>query len=288
MSSKTNRSIPLNPVLHEQSAEYYWKGTGALSIKTFRGGKALYQAGHGHYAVEDNRYLLLNQGQEYSITIEADKPIESFCVFFPEGWMQDVWRNWNAPADELLNEPFNPVSSDIPFVMKTYEPTAALSRVLEQMRLDSLHKVHDEVRMGEQLHALASGLLLEHGKVCRDMLKLHSVKASTRQELYRRVYIGFEYVNAYFNEPISITEAAGAACLSTNHFLRCFKELFGVSPHQFLQEKRLQEAEKRLRMTDMPVTDICMEVGFQSLGSFSSLFARRYGTSPASYRRHFS
>lgn len=71
-----------SPVLHEQSAEYYWKGTGKLSVKTFRGGSALYQAGNGHYSVGDNRYLLLNQGQEYSIAIESDQPVESFCVFF--------------------------------------------------------------------------------------------------------------------------------------------------------------------------------------------------------------
>ncbi|WP_178075097.1 hypothetical protein [Paenibacillus albus] len=55
-------------ILHARSANYYWKGKGALSIKTFRNGRAYYQAGHGHYAVETGSYLLLNQDQEYSIT----------------------------------------------------------------------------------------------------------------------------------------------------------------------------------------------------------------------------
>jgi AraC family transcriptional regulator len=69
-----------NPILHEKSKKYYWKGIGSLSIKTFRNGKSFYQAGQGHFAVGEGNYLLINRGQEYSITIESETPVESFCI----------------------------------------------------------------------------------------------------------------------------------------------------------------------------------------------------------------
>src|SRR5262245_52882207 len=70
-------------VLHEKGHhQYYWRGEGWLSIKSFCGGEAFYNAGPGHFAVDDDHYLVLNHGQPYSITIDSEAPIESFCVFF--------------------------------------------------------------------------------------------------------------------------------------------------------------------------------------------------------------
>lgn len=273
-----------SPILHEKSAEYFWKGTGALSIKTFSGGRAMYQAGHGHFAVEEGRYLLLNQGQEYSISIEADRPVESFCVFFPEGFVPEVGRSLTMPVNTLLDEPFRTDNGQIDFVMRTYEILPELSCVLQQMRLDSMQQLHDEARMEEQLYALASVLIGEHLQVRREIAELSSIKASTRQELYRRLYTGYEYILAYYKQPISVSEVAETACLSTNHFLRSFKQLFGATPYQIIKEKRLREAERLLRHTDLPVTEICFEVGFQSTGSFSTSFFRRFGDSPSAYR----
>ncbi|BFH61919.1 helix-turn-helix domain-containing protein [Paenibacillus azoreducens] len=270
-----------SPVLHEQSAEYYWKGTGKLSVKTFRGGSALYQAGNGHYSVGDNRYLLLNQGQEYSIAIESDQPVESFCVFFPHGMPEEVWRSCVRREEELLDDPFNAGGREIEFVAKTYGIGPEFSQILEQMRMDSANGIYDPAGIEEQLHELMCVLFREHRQVRHEMSKLPTVKSSTSEELYRRVYIGYEYLSAYYHRSVTVSEAAKAACLSTNHFLRGFKQLFGFTPHQLLKEKRLQEAKKLLCQTDWPVTDICLAVGFQSHGSFSSLFARRFGVSPS-------
>lgn len=284
LDQQLTRTRMPSPVLHEQSCEYYWKGTGNLSIKTFRNGRALYQSGHGHFAARDNRYLLLNQGQEYSISIESNQPVESFCVFFPKGMAEGIWRSLVQPENELLDEPFLADNREIDFVSKTYGMVPSFSQMLEQMRMDSVKQIFDPPRMEEQLHELAYVLLQEHHQVKREMAKLQTVKTSTREELYRRLYIGFEYLSAYYDKPIMVSEAAEAACMSMNHFLRSFKRLFGVTPYQVLKEKRLQEAKRLLRMTDLPVTEICLEVGFQSHGSFSSLFTQRFGVTPSACR----
>lgn len=72
--------------------------------------------------------------------------------------------------------------------------------------------------------------------------------------------------------------------LSPFHFIRQFAAVFGATPHQFRTRARLDRA-KSLLATGAPVTDVCMEVGFSSLGSFSALFTRWVGASPSRYRR---
>lgn len=84
---------------------------------------------------------------------------------------------------------------------------------------------------------------------------------------------------------VSIEEIARGAALSPFHFIRRFRAVFGETPHQFRIRARIERAKHLLAVSDYSVTDVCMEVGFTSLGSFSDLFARRVGVSPTAYRR---
>jgi AraC-like DNA-binding protein len=85
---------------------------------------------------------------------------------------------------------------------------------------------------------------------------------------------------------VRVAQAAREAALSPYHFIRLFKATFGRTPHQVMIDARLDRAKQLLLAADLSVTQICLVVGFASLGSFSSLFARRVGSSPIAYRRH--
>jgi transcriptional regulator GlxA family with amidase domain len=85
--------------------------------------------------------------------------------------------------------------------------------------------------------------------------------------------------------PLSIPDVARKVAISPFHFIRLFSALFGTTPHQFRIEARLHRAKHLLTSSRRSVTEVCMEVGFSSLGSFSQLFARRIGTPPSTYRR---
>ena len=84
---------------------------------------------------------------------------------------------------------------------------------------------------------------------------------------------------------LTIEEVARDATLSPFHFIRLFRTVFGETPHQFRIQARVDRAKQLLALSDYSVTDVCMEVGFTSLGSFSDLFARRVGVAPSVYRR---
>ena len=90
----------------------------------------------------------------------------------------------------------------------------------------------------------------------------------------------------YF-EPLVVDDLARAAGLSRAHFSREFRRAFGESPHAYLLTRRLERAAALLRGTDRSVADICLSVGMQSIGSFTTTFTRTYGASPTAYRAAF-
>jgi AraC-like DNA-binding protein len=90
----------------------------------------------------------------------------------------------------------------------------------------------------------------------------------------------------YF-EPLRVDDMAAAAGLSRAHFSREFRRAFGESPHSYLLTRRLERAAALLRMTDRSVADICISVGLNSIGSFTTRFTRAFGVSPTAYRAKF-
>ena len=87
-----------------------------------------------------------------------------------------------------------------------------------------------------------------------------------------------------YAERLDIPALARAALTSEAHFIRTFKQTFGETPHRYLQRRRLERAMALLRETEQPVTEICLDVGFTSLGTFSRTFTRVIGMSPTAYR----
>lgn len=96
-----------------------------------------------------------------------------------------------------------------------------------------------------------------------------------------------DLVDARYFEPLTVRDLAGAAGLSRAHFSYEFRRAFGESPHAYLLTRRLERAAALLRGTDRSVADICLCVGLQSIGSFTSSFTRTYGMSPTAYRTAF-
>jgi len=93
-----------------------------------------------------------------------------------------------------------------------------------------------------------------------------------------------DLADARYAEPLGVDDLAAAAGLSRAHFSRTFKQAFGESPHAYLLTRRLERAAALLRTTDRSVADICLSVGLQGVGSFTTSFGRAYGLSPTAYR----
>jgi AraC-like DNA-binding protein len=96
-----------------------------------------------------------------------------------------------------------------------------------------------------------------------------------------------DLADARYFEPLGVDDLARAAGLSRAHFSREFRAAFGESPHGYLLTRRMERAAALLRTTDRSVADICLSVGLQSIGSFTTSFTRHFGKPPTAYRAAF-
>jgi len=272
-------------ILYERGwRRYHWEGASALSIKTFLHGQALYDVGSGRYAVREDQYLILNQGQTYALTIDAPQALDSFCVFFAPGFAEQVQHSLTAGTRQLLDDP-DKVPPSLHFFERTYTRGPLMGPALRHLRLTLAHRREDYGWLEEQFHVLMQKLLHVHRHATQEAEALPALRRATREELYRRLHRARDFMQACFHQPVRVEELARVACLSTNHFLRTFKQAFQRTPHQYLTELRLRHAQELLRRSEASITEICDTVGFTSLGSFSWLFRRYLGVAPESYRR---
>src|SRR5882762_8580998 len=107
---------------------------------------------------------------------------------------------------------------------------------------------------------------------------------STAPEVLERLDRARKFIDLCYDLPLDLKEISSHACFSRYHFLRLFRQAFNKTPHQYLIERRIERAKELLSANDLRVTDVCFEVGFQSLGSFSSLFHKSVGHPPVTYR----
>jgi AraC-like DNA-binding protein len=110
------------------------------------------------------------------------------------------------------------------------------------------------------------------------------MRTSSVEDCNRRMLRARDAMDRTYAQPLDIPALAAIAVVSEAHFIRTFRATFGETPHRYLQRRRVERSMFLLRETDRSVTDICLDVGFTSLGTFSRTFREIVGQSPTEYR----
>ena len=252
----------VNAILTGRSCRYSVpEFAGPLSVKSVIGGSAAWLTAGRRETISPGAALILNDGEPYSLEIESRTPVETFCVFFRRGFVEDAARVARVSAQVLLDDPwcFRPV---------LLEPDGAVMNALARCRTDAENGVF----------ALAETLA--------GLRRLPAVKLSTRDELLKRVLRGRDYMEANLGHALRLEETARAACLSTFHFHRTFKSVFGEAPHEYVSRLRLELASTALQTTEEPVTSIAMRCGFETPSAFTTAFRKRFGRAPTAIRKN--
>jgi AraC-like DNA-binding protein len=109
--------------------------------------------------------------------------------------------------------------------------------------------------------------------------------ALVHDETFRRLCRARDLLAAEYQSQVLLDTAAREACLSPFHFHRLFRATFGETPHDFLTQRRMERARHLVASGEMTVTEVCFEVGYSSLGSFSTKFQSLVGVAPTQYQR---
>ena len=128
-------------------------------------------------------------------------------------------------------------------------------------------------------------LLFVHPATSNDIDRISSVKRSTREELFRRLALATDFMEANLGHKTTLEHIATAACLSVHHFKREFKLLYGVTPHRHLFLKRIERAMYLLRGSSQTIAEVAEASGFENTSSFIRQFRRFSGFTPGQFRK---
>jgi AraC-like DNA-binding protein len=254
-----------------------------LCLKAVVRGSAFYRTRQGYFRVEEGSFLVLNRGQEYSLEIAAGHGTQTLCPFFQLGFVGHVAHCLAGAPGRQLDEP----AGDCPeteFYERLYPRQGPIAARLDRLQQRLRSPAACGPWLEDQMYGLAKDLLGLLAGVRREVASFVGTRPATREELYRRLHRARDFMDSCYEQKLSVERIARVACLSPYHFHRTFRLAFGAAPMQWLQARRLRAAQALLQTTDKPITAICLEVGFDSLGTFSWLFRKRFGVSPRQFR----
>lgn len=266
-----------NAVLRGRSKVY---GTptmqGTLSIKTVRRGHARWSTPERTFRVDEDAFLVLNEGQTYSLEIDCRDWVETHCVFFRPGFFQQASAARDSSWESLLEsegrvpgdclECLNPMTRGM---------RMALEQVQESLSLEPGSQFDSMVAVADALKEVQDSA--RHGAA-----RLDHARESTREEVHRRLVRTRDRILSDSSGDISLAALARDAAMSPFHFHRLFTRVFGETPHALITKRKLAHAGRLLK-AGMPVWQVCHAVGFQSPTSFAAAFKKAFGISPKRY-----
>ncbi len=276
-----------NLVLHASARRHsVHEFAGPLSIKTVVRGRVSWVVGGRELVVSPTSFLVLAAGERYSMEIDEPDPVETCCAFFGSGFLEQVALDLTSGAEAALDAPdrMGPPLAYLSAVHGDRERTLT-NRVatLAQRCEKQLNPSGAE----EGFLLLGITLLEFYRQIRAQIARVPSLRASTRQELFRRLLIGRDYIHSHYSESVSLGNVARAACLSLFHFHRGFTLAFQETPHDYLTGLRLAQAREMIERGSS-VLEACVAVGFSSPSAFSRLFRARLGQAPSEVQRKFA
>lgn len=259
--------------------------THSLSIRAVWGGEERCQFDGRTVAVDDDSFLILNNGRVCTTQIDAAHPVESFAIYFGPPLVERTYGAMTLSIEKALERGDAVVERSAEFLESLQPHDKLVSPVLRFIRLHVLRGVDDEAWYDEQLNFLLERMLAHRDGLIERIDSLQLIRTSTRREIFRRISLATDYLHSNYRQPIDLDSLGKAACLSKYHFLRLFTRVHGITPHQYLLRKRAKTALRLLQTTPLDVCEIATSVGFAQRHALLRQMRRWTGLSPREIRR---
>lgn len=255
-----------------------------LSIKAAWNGREHYYVGERRMAVDDDTYLILNEGQSYASSVHEHAPVDTFSVFFRAGLADEVWSGLAEPITRVLDDGPQPARRAPNFAehLRPHDETVTpvLREIVELVRAG----VDDEALYEQLLMRLLEQMLHAECAFRRGAESFEAARSATRAELHRRVMLAADFIHSNYTRPIVLDDIAAAARLSKYYLVRLFSEVHGLAPHGFLLRKRIAAARRLLTTSAMDVNEVAEATGLGTRWSLYRQLRKQLGTNAQGLR----
>lgn len=235
--------------------------------------------------IDEENYFVSNRSQLYTLQVEESScATETFNIHFGDFFSGSVLNSLLTPADKILDAGTEKQLSPVLFFNQLHRRDATFNALIRSILSSHQGTGPDKLRFEEQLTSLLSYHLLQHQHIAHIVNNLPPVRKATRIELYKRLSRAMDVLRSGFCEAISLDQLAAEACLSKYHFLRLFRQAYGLSPYQYIQQLRIEKARVLLTDSFLSIADIADLLGFDNSQSFSRLFFQKMRLYPTQYR----
>jgi len=241
---------------------------GGFSIKTVFSGKERYWFGEKTSVVCPGEVLLVKPGETYASEIRTPIETDSFSLFFPKQWLDAEMAAGRAQAlRHALDRGLSSLS---------LRSTPRLPQELRKLA-EALTSGADQLALEEQVHCI-SALAFSFGhELAQALERIDAADKATRGERLRRVLRARELLRSRVTEGVSLAELAAEACMSEFHFIRTFRDAFGITPAKYLEQLRMRQAQALLQQTGLPVSEVARRCGYTNMSAFGRAFRRAWG-----------
>lgn len=275
-----------NKVIHTRLKKFdKFEPDSGLSMKFCLEGTEHYRIRDNSYAVTAGKFLLVNRHTPIYCHIDSEEAVEGICYYVDEDLVQEIWDT-NTSADEDLLDNAGEVSTavTIHFREMVYSGKSSVLGKFLSMASRSIRWANEVPGGNDFFYGLAESMIADQKQQNNQVQGIRAEKKSTREELFRRIMLAKNMIEDGFREKVSIADLARESCLSEYHLHRTFRQAFGISPHQYLIDFRIENAKLLLMDKNLRVVDVALQTGFSDIHSFSKTFRKRTGVSPGQWR----
>ena len=255
----------------------------SLTLLSNTHGKADCKIDGQPFKVCSSAFLIINPFQQLEYSIGSKENIETTNIHFNYYFIQNLHSYFTESDTSLLDNIETTETNILPiFFNELHYKNGEISGLIKQLSLCT-----EAYQFEEKLSEIGLQLFLTQNECSKKLKSVKSRKTSTQKELYRRISKAKDIIFYNYAQPISVEEISKTICVSKYHFSRLFKDMYGVSPYQFLKIVRLEKATELL-LKDYSVEEIAHQVGYIESNSFINAFKSYTNTYPTKYRKLIS
>lgn len=282
--TKIKTGLPTNTVFKSRLVDF----SGRLSdshytIKLPITNQERYFVDRREYHIDHNSYFISNADEEIEAVVKNKNGVLGICIGFTKEFILELAASMQVKLENGIDDPcvskqsFNFILNEHRIENNTLGITLAkIKEELLNSRLSNYESDQFYISLGELL-------INSEKKIRSDIERLPHIKSSSREEIYRRVYLMNEYIHANFKNSITLDELSKACSLSKYYALRCYQKIYHITPYKKITMLRLEEA-KRLIKNGWTISEAAIETNFSDSRSLSKQFKAHFSMTPSQYK----